>query len=64
MDEYMSRGEVAITMAKADVDADFDSLGVPDTAHNRKLWAEIQADRAEAQKGGMIPEIPWDYTLD
>lgn len=57
-------GEVAVALARtAAAGAPFEDAGVPDTPAARQLFAEIVADIA-ALPPGVVPDIPWDPSLE
>lgn len=56
-------GETAVVMLQALLAGqDYPPPGVTDTPANRDLWDRIAAD-VEAMPGGVIPEIPADWSL-
>lgn len=64
MTAQQGRGEVAVVMAQAAAAGkDFQDAGVPDTAANRKLYAQIVAEVDAIDKAGQVASVPFDHAL-
>lgn len=58
------RGDAAHLMLTAALaDKDFEDTGVPDTLHNRELYAKIQVE-IEHREPGQVIDVPGDWARE